>query len=45
MMVVIIGLRLLSLNFGWATPETQEIAHLPRPIGRRNDHDGQGEQP
>jgi uncharacterized membrane protein YeiH len=43
-MVVIIGLRLLSLHFGWSTPEPQEIARVPRPIGRRKADDEEAEQ-
>src|SRR4051794_712209 len=42
---VIVGLRLLSLRFGWATGEPREIARLPRSFGRRKGDDGKGEQP
>ena len=45
---VIVGLRLLSLRFGWATPEPQELARLRRPFGRQKADradDGAGEQP
>lgn len=45
---VIVGLRLLSLRFGWATPEPQQLAGLRRPFGRRKAgraDDGEREQP